>query len=99
MFNVDAKKWLVLYHATDSENLPSFWREGIRHQRSDVHMTLLDPSCNSEECDDWCGDGVAAAAYIFKLEKKDMILIVNNQIAELHHVRTVQSWSNSVLAQ
>ena len=28
-----------------------------------------------------------------------MILIINNQIAEKHHVRTVQSWPNAVLAQ
>ena len=43
-------------------------------------------------------DGVAPAAYKFKLDKKDMIVMIKSKTASKHHVRTVQTWSHAILA-
>ena len=80
-YHVDPKKYPVVYHATDYRNFPSIRQKGFQGDRDETHMSLLDASLHSSKTTSFDDDGVAYAAYDFKLEMLDCIIIINTEIA------------------
>ena len=88
-----------MYHATSFANVPSIRQKGLQGNRDETHMSLLDASTHSSEMQSYNEDGVAYAAYDFKLDKLDCIVIINTMIAYEHWVRMVQTESHAVLSK